>query len=83
MAELAFCVPTGPNGVQELAVTETSADETSTSNNDTASASPVPMTKEVRSRKKTFRVPLTVGGPGFVLPAMTPEQLKVGCFESS
>lgn len=57
-------------------------DETQSDGNDTAAASPVATTTEVRSRKKTFRVPLTVAGPGFALPPMTPEQLKVCCASS-
>lgn len=38
--------------------------------------------KEFRSRKKTFRVPLVVAGPGFALPPMGSDQLKV-CSELS
>ena len=38
--------------------------------------------KELRSRKKTFRVPLVVAGPGFALPPMGSDQLKV-CSELS
>ena len=34
-----------------------------------------------KTRKKTVRLPLTVAGPGLVMPGMTAEQLKVGsCF---
>ena len=41
-------------------------------------AKPVVVTrKEVRSRKKTFRVPLTVAGPGFAQTPMDADQLKV------
>ena len=35
-----------------------------------------------KTRKKTVRLPLTVAGPGLVLPGMTAEQLKVGCTPS-
>ena len=31
-----------------------------------------------KTRKKTVRLPLTIGGPGLVMPSMTAEQLKVG-----
>ena len=31
-----------------------------------------------KTRKKTIRVPLKISGPGFTLPKLTPEQLKVG-----
>lgn len=42
-------------------------------------AKPVVVTrKEVRSRKKTFRVPLTVTGPGFAQTPMNADQLKAG-----
>lgn len=47
--------------------------------NATSASSPVATTKEIRTRKKTFRVLLTVMGPGFAMPPMTPEQLKVCC----
>ena len=30
-------------------------------------------------RKKTVRLPLTIGGPGLVMPGMGAEQLKVCC----
>lgn len=30
-----------------------------------------------KTRKKTIRVPLKISGPGFTLPKLTPEQLKV------
>ena len=58
--------------------TSTAAD-TDAMGNDTSASSPVATTKEMRTRKKTFRVPLTVAGPGFAMPPMTPEQLKVCC----
>ena len=32
-----------------------------------------------KTRKKTVRLPLTIGGPGLVMPGMGAEQLKVGC----
>ena len=32
-----------------------------------------------RTRKKTVRLPLTIGGPGLVMPGMGAEQLKVRC----
>lgn len=30
-----------------------------------------------KTRKRTVRLPLTVAGPGLVMPGMSPEQLKV------
>ena len=45
--------------------------------NGTAATPPVVTKKETRSRKKTFRVPLTIAGPGFAQPAMPADQLKV------
>ncbi|KAL3157632.1 hypothetical protein ABBQ32_012079 [Trebouxia sp. C0010 RCD-2024] len=48
-------------------------------NETAAKAKPaVVTTKETRSRKKTFRVALTIAGPGFAQPAMSPDQLKAG-----
>ncbi len=35
-----------------------------------------------KTRKKTVRLPLTVAGPGLVMPSMTAEQLKVRCSPS-
>ena len=32
-----------------------------------------------KSRKKTVRLPLTIGGLGLVMPGMGAEQLKVRC----
>ena len=32
-----------------------------------------------KTRKKTVRLPLTIGGPGLVMPGMGAEQLKVCC----
>lgn len=50
-------------------------------NETAAKAKPaVVTTKETRSRKKTFRVALTIAGPGFAQPAMSPDQLKVSSF---
>lgn len=45
--------------------------------NATSVTPPVVTRKETRSRKKTFRVPLTVAGPGFTQPAMPADQFKV------
>ncbi len=53
------------------------ASDTQTKTNDTAAKPAVTLRKETRSRKKTFRVPLTVGGPGFAQSPMSAEQLKV------
>lgn len=53
------------------------ASDTQTKTNDTAAKPAVTTRKEMRSRKKTFRVPLTVGGPGFAQSPMSAEQLKV------
>ena len=53
------------------------ANDTQTKTDDTAAKSAVTTRKEMRSRKKTFRVPLTVGGPGFAQPPMSADQLKV------
>ena len=50
--------------------------------NDTAEAA-VEYEEVVKTRKKTVRLPLTVGGPGLVMPSMTAEQLKVGCAMST
>ncbi|DBA73173.1 hypothetical protein WJX79_004877 [Trebouxia sp. C0005] len=54
------------------------ADANDPPTNDTAAKPAVTTRKEMRSRKKTFRVPLTVGGPGFAQPPMSAEQLKTG-----
>lgn len=50
--------------------------------NETAEAA-VEYEEVTKTRKKTVRLPLTVGGPGLVLPSMTAEQLKVGCTPGS
>ena len=33
-----------------------------------------------KTRKKTLRLPLQLSGPGFAMPKMTPDQLKVCMF---
>ena len=38
---------------------------------------PVEYEEVTKTRKKTVRLPLTVAGPGLVMPGMSPEQLKV------
>ena len=50
--------------------------------NETAEAA-VEYEEVAKTRKKTVRLPLTVAGPGLVMPGMTAEQLKVGCATST
>lgn len=54
------------------------ANETQTKIDDAAAKPAVTTRREMRSRKKTFRVPLTVGGSGFAQSPMSAEQLKAG-----
>lgn len=54
------------------------AGQEAAANETAAKAKPAVATKkETRRRKKTFRVPLTIAGPGFAQPPMSADQLKV------
>ena len=64
-------------GAEDSSAADAAEEATSASNTSTASKPPIVTRKETKSRKKTFRVPLTVAGPGFALPAMNTDQLKV------
>jgi hypothetical protein len=56
-----------------LQVTATEPNTTAEQNN----TATVIAEKVLTPRKKTFRLPLKIGGPGWVLPGMSPEQKKV------
>ena len=64
-------------GAEDSNASDASEEATLPNSTSTASKPPVATRKETKTRQKTFRVALIVAGPGFALPAMNADQLKV------